>query len=62
MDDEDDSKRCFHCVLTDSPGTNGNMGCITPALLSELFKAPLEDSGISSSSAEPPAKKRRTQT
>jgi len=37
MADEDPRKRCFHCVLTDCPGTNGSLGRITPELLSLLF-------------------------
>lgn len=38
MADEDPRKRCFHCVLTDCPGTNGSLGRITPELLSLLFQ------------------------
>jgi len=37
MADDDPSKRCFHCLLTDSPGVNGEIGQITPALLAILF-------------------------
>lgn len=37
MTDKDPRKRCFHCVFTDSPGTNGNLGSVTPELLSTLF-------------------------
>ena len=37
MTDEDPRKRCFHCVLTDCPGTNGNLGRVTPELLSLMF-------------------------
>lgn len=33
MGDEDPRKRCFHCVLTDCPVTNGGLGSITPELL-----------------------------
>ena len=38
MADEDPRKRCFHCVLTDCPGTNGSLGRVTPELLSLLFQ------------------------
>lgn len=38
MPDEDPKKRCFHCLLTDCPGTNGEIGPITPELLGMLFK------------------------
>jgi hypothetical protein len=37
MADIDPKKRCFHCVFTDSPGTNGALGSVTPELLSLLF-------------------------
>ena len=37
MKDEDPRKRCFHCVFTDCPGTNGTLGMVTPELLSKLF-------------------------
>lgn len=37
MTDLDPRKRCFHCVLTDSPCTNGDIGRITPELLELLF-------------------------
>jgi hypothetical protein len=37
MADEDPRKRCFHCVFTDCPGTNGTLGFITPELLALLF-------------------------
>lgn len=40
MADEDPRKRCFHCVFTDCPGTNGALGSITPELLAMLFKQP----------------------
>lgn len=40
MADEDPKKRCFHCVFTDCPGTNGALGSITPELLALLFTAP----------------------
>ena len=40
MGDEDPRKRCFHCVLTDCPGTKGALGSITPELLSSLFTTP----------------------
>jgi len=37
MMDDDPRKRCFHCAFTDNPGKNGNVGSITPELLSFLF-------------------------
>jgi PAS domain-containing protein len=37
MSDDDPRKRCFHCVFTDCPGTNGALGSVTPELLSLLF-------------------------
>jgi hypothetical protein len=37
MDDENRDQRCFHCVLTDCPGSNGKLGCVTPKLFSTLF-------------------------
>ena len=37
MYDENPSKRCIHCALTDKPGTGGKIGTITPQLLSMLF-------------------------
>jgi hypothetical protein len=37
MTDDEPRKRCFHCVFTDSPGTNGALGSVTPELLSSLF-------------------------
>ena len=37
MMDDDPRKRCFHCVFTDCPGTNGALGSVTPELLSLLF-------------------------
>jgi hypothetical protein len=40
MADEDPKKRCFHCVFTDCPGTNGALGSITPELLALLFTKP----------------------
>jgi hypothetical protein len=40
MADEDPKKRCFHCVFTDCPGTNGALGSITPELLAVLFTTP----------------------
>jgi hypothetical protein len=41
MTDEDPQKRCFHCVLTDCPGTNGgNVGMISRDLLAELITDP----------------------
>mmetsp|Transcript_8632 Transcript_8632/g.19386 ORF Transcript_8632/g.19386 Transcript_8632/m.19386 type:complete len:962 (+) Transcript_8632:366-3251(+) len=37
MEDEQRDQRCFHCVLTDCPGTNGKLGSVTPELFSMLF-------------------------
>lgn len=37
MYDENPSKRCIHCALTDTAGTGGKIGTITPQLLSMLF-------------------------
>jgi hypothetical protein len=37
MNDKDPRKRCFHCVFTNCPGTNGALGSITPELLASLF-------------------------
>lgn len=37
MTDDDPRKRCFHCILTDNPGTDGTMGYVTPELLEMLF-------------------------
>jgi PAS domain-containing protein len=37
MTDDDPRKRCFHCVFSDFPGTNGFLGTVTPELLSKLF-------------------------
>ena len=37
MYDENPSKRCIHCALTDKPGCDGNIGTITPELLSMIF-------------------------
>jgi hypothetical protein len=37
MSDKDRDKRCFHCVITDSPGTNGAFGSVTPELFAVLF-------------------------
>lgn len=37
MSDEDRDKRCFHCIITDCPGTKGALGSVTPELLSLLF-------------------------
>jgi len=40
MTDKDPKKRCFHCVFTNSKGTNGSLGIITPELLASLFSTP----------------------
>ena len=37
MDDENRDQRCFHCVLTDCPGSNGKLGCVTPELFATLL-------------------------
>lgn len=37
MTDKDPRKRCFHCVFTNCPGTEGALGSITPELLGSLF-------------------------
>jgi len=37
MGDDDPSKRLFHCMFTDCPGTNGALGSITPELLALHF-------------------------
>lgn len=37
MTDENPRKQCFHCILTDNPGTNGEIGPVTPELMSMLF-------------------------
>merc|ERR1711933_316187 len=37
MSDKDPRRRCFHCVFTNSKGTNGALGIITPELLASLF-------------------------
>jgi len=41
MADNDPKRRCFHCVFTNSKGTNGSLGIITPELLASLFSRPL---------------------
>lgn len=38
MPDDDVRKRCFHCLLTDRPGYDGQLGFITPELLAKLFE------------------------
>lgn len=37
MKDEDPKKRCFHCLFTDCPRSNGTLGSVTPDLLATLF-------------------------
>jgi hypothetical protein len=37
MEDENRDHRCFHCILTDYPGTDGKMGSVTPELFAMLF-------------------------
>ncbi len=41
MPDKDPRRCCFHCVFTNSKGTNGSLGIITPELLASLFSQPL---------------------
>jgi hypothetical protein len=36
MTDDDPNKICFHCIITDDPGTNGTIGFVTPDLLALL--------------------------
>jgi hypothetical protein len=36
MTDDDPSKRCFHCIISDDPGTKGTVGFVTPELLALL--------------------------
>merc|ERR1712014_401125 len=44
MADDDPRRRCFHCVFTNSKGTNGSLGIITPELLASLCATPLRNS------------------
>ena len=37
MEDENRDQRCFHCILTDDPGTEGKLGSVTPELFAMLF-------------------------
>lgn len=37
MEDTNRDQRCFHCILTDCPSTNGRLGSVTPELFSKLF-------------------------
>jgi hypothetical protein len=37
MKDADPKKRCFHCLFTDCPSSNGTLGSVTPDLLATLF-------------------------
>jgi len=39
MADDDQQQRCFHCILSDCPGTNGKIGIVTPELLAMLFSS-----------------------
>ena len=43
MKDPDPGKRCFHCALTDCPGTNCQLGFVTPELLELLFSETIEE-------------------
>ena len=46
MSDDDPCKRCFHCVLTDTPATSsGALGTVTPELLAMLFTEEVEEEG-----------------
>lgn len=44
MSDKDPRRQCFHCVFTNSKGTNGSLGIITPELLASLFAKPQRNS------------------
>ena len=37
MEDMNRDQRCFHCILTDCPGTDGKLGSVTPELFAKLF-------------------------
>ena len=37
MMDMNRDQRCFHCILTDCPGSNGRLGSVTPELFAKLF-------------------------
>ena len=37
MKDVNRDQRCFHCILTDCPGSNGRLGSVTPELFAKLF-------------------------
>ena len=37
MEDKNHDQRCFHCILTDCPVTNGKSGSVTPELFARLF-------------------------
>ena len=43
MKDSNPNKRCFHCALTDCPGTRGQMGLATPELLDMLFSKTIDE-------------------
>jgi PAS domain S-box-containing protein len=43
MSDKDPRRQCFHCVFTNSKGTNGHLGIITPELLASLFAKPVRN-------------------
>jgi hypothetical protein len=40
LNDKDPRRRCFHCVFTNFPGTNGSLGSLSPDLLASLFAGP----------------------
>jgi hypothetical protein len=52
MPDDDVRKRFFHCVLTDSRGTDGQLGFITSELLAKYFADP-EHTKLAGSKASP---------
>ena len=55
MEDENRDQRCFHCILTDCPGTNGGkLGSVTPELFAMLHNAfcPTEKGWIRSNGVE----------
>ena len=47
MMDMNRDQRCFHCILTDCPGSNGRLGSVTPELFAKLFN-PTTNNGAKS--------------
>ncbi len=37
MKDVNRDQRCFHCILTDCPSSNGRLGSVSPQLFAKLF-------------------------